>query len=88
MKTWLMRRAVRTHQFVGVKATLHEQFALAGVDQLHRARGRRFTVLRVNQFTAGDIEIVLPGDRLNLGSRADQNGIDEAQARGFKAPAQ
>ena len=68
----------RPHQLVGVQAALHQQLALALVDQLDGPRGRGFAVRRVDDLETADVEAVLTRDSRDLRGRPDQDRNDDA----------
>ena len=67
------------HQFVGVQAALHQRLGLALAHQLHRRRGGRLAVGRVDDLDAGQVDAGLGGDRQDARARADQDRHDQAQ---------
>ena len=50
------------HQLVGVQAALHQRLGLALAHQLHRRRGGRLAVRRIDDLHAGEIDAAGGGD--------------------------
>ena len=66
------------HDFVGMQAALHQDLALACVDQLHTpGGGRGLGWRRIDDFVAGDVQAVLGGDVPDPGRRADEDRPDD-----------
>ena len=66
------------HDFVGMQAALHQDLALAFVDQLHTpGGGRGLGWRRIDDFVAGDVQAVLGGDVPDPGRRADEDRPDD-----------
>jgi hypothetical protein len=51
--------------------------------QLDRALGRRFTVRRIDNLKIADFDALIAGDFFDLGGRADQDRLDNAEFRGL-----
>ena len=71
------------HQFVGMKAALHQQLALGLMNYFHGPGCSRFTMGDVDDLELRDIELALRRDRLDLGRRSDQDRLDDAGGGGF-----
>ena len=83
MKTWLMRRAVRRPvleavKLVGVQASLHQDFALAVMNELNGLCSGSVAVGRVDELERADLEVVLAGNGGDLRRRAYEDRHDDA----------
>ena len=76
------------HQFIGVKAALHQHLAPGRVDQLDALGGRRLAVGRVDDLEAGDVEPVFAGRVPDLRFRSDQDRPDDPGCRAVDGAAQ
>ena len=61
-----------------MRFALHQELALAFMNERHRLGRRRVAVRRVDQLIASDIDPMLLGDSGDFGGRANQNGNDDA----------
>ena len=79
----------RPHQFVGVQAALHQQFALGLVNELNRLAPprHRCAARRRSRSQLMSMPIAVRGRR-DLARRADQNGHDDPGGGGFDCAAQ
>ena len=71
------------HQFVCVKASLHQQLALGRVNEFDGFCRRRLAVGSIDNFEARNIQVVLCCNRLDLALRTDQDRFDDAGSCGF-----
>jgi len=78
----------RAHELIGVEAALHQQLALACVDQFDSLVGCGFAMLRVHKFAAANIQTALLCHARNPLDGSNQNRIDDAELGGFKTAAQ
>ena len=65
------------HQFIGVQAALHQQFAFGLVNELNAFRRRGIAVRHVDDLEASNVNAELLRGRRDLARRSDQNGHDD-----------
>src|SRR3954447_18703736 len=82
-------RSHGAHDLVGMQATLHQDLALAFMDQLDAARRRSGLRLRgVDDLVTGDVQAVLRGDVLDPSGGADKDRLDDTCLRRLDSASQ
>ena len=66
------------HEFVGVKAALHQELALALADQLYRAGRRCMAVRGIDDLPPRKVEIVLRRNSSDFCFRSDKHRNDQS----------
>ncbi len=75
------------HQFVGMQAAFHQEFALAFANERDGLRRRSFAVRRVDEGVTGNVETRFAGDFLDFRLGSNQDRDNDAGFGGFhRAP--
>ena len=77
----------RPHQLVGMQASLHQELALAGFDELDGLGSRRIAVRNIDNLVLADIDTTLARHCRDLCGRPNQDRLDDAEFRCLDRPA-